>query len=257
MTRVSTCVGLGVPRYEDATVVIPAPDIGAGNWAGAASVTLHDGVFWMAYRLRRPIMAGRGVQVIVARSHDGVRFEQVAAVSRETFGAASFERPVLLALPEGGWRLYLSCATPGTKHWWIEAIDARRPEALAAGRRTLVLPGNASTAVKDPVINCRDGHWQMWVCRHPLTEPGQEDRMSTAYATSRDGLTWTDHGEVLSGRSGRWDERGARVTAVLQNRSAGRALRRPGASGGQLVRDDRTGGGGRRPVAVGRRPAGR
>ena len=32
----------------------------------------------------------------------------------------------------------------------------------------------------------------MWVCCHPLTQPGHEDRMSTAYATSRDGLVWTD-----------------------------------------------------------------
>lgn len=212
----SICVDVAMPRYEGADVVVPAPDIGAGNWAGAASVMLHDGVFWMAYRLRRPIMAGRGVQVIVARSSDGLRFEQVAVVSRETFGAASFERPVLLALPEGGWRLYLSCATPGSKHWWVEALDARRPEGLALGRRSLILPGSAAIAPKDPVITCRDGHWEMWVCRHPLTEPGQEDRMSTAYLTSRDGLSWTDHGEVLSGTPGRWDARGARVTAVLQ-----------------------------------------
>ena len=39
--------------------------------------------------------------------------------------------------------------------------------------------------------------------------------MTTAYATSRDGLTWTWHGDVLAGRPGRWDSRGARVTAVL------------------------------------------
>lgn len=40
--------------------------------------------------------------------------------------------------------------------------------------------------------------------------------MSTSYATSEDGLTWTDHGEVLAGTPGSWDARGARVTAVLQ-----------------------------------------
>lgn len=40
--------------------------------------------------------------------------------------------------------------------------------------------------------------------------------MSTSYATSRDGLAWIDHGEVLSGTAGSWDARGARVTAVLQ-----------------------------------------
>ena len=42
--------------------------------------------------------------------------------------------------------------------------------------------------------------------------------MTTAHATSADGLEWTWHGTVLRGRGGRgdiWDARGARVTAVL------------------------------------------
>ncbi len=211
-----TTVGVGLPSYEDATVVIPAPDIGAGNWAGAASAVLVDGEFWLTYRVRRPIMAGRGVSVVVARSRDGLRFESVTEIGRQAFGAASFERPVLLPLPTGGWRLYLSCATPDSKHWWIEALDADRPEQLVDGRRSMVLPGNDAYAVKDPVISRQHGRWEMWVCRHPLTPPGHEDRMTTAYATSTDGLSWTDHGEVLTGTPGEWDARGARVTAVLQ-----------------------------------------
>ena len=212
----SITLGVELPRYEGATVVVPAPDIGAGNWAGAASVVLVDGVYWLTYRVRRPIMAGRGVSVVVARSTDGLHFETVTEVNRNAFRAASFERPVLLPLPTGGWRLYLSCATRGSKHWWIEALDADRPENLARGRRTLVLPGDDRVAVKDPVITCRDGRWEMWVCRHPLTETGHEDRMTTAYLTSADGLNWTDHGDVLTGTPGGWDSRGARVTAVLQ-----------------------------------------
>jgi hypothetical protein len=38
--------------------------------------------------------------------------------------------------------------------------------------------------------------------------------MTTEYATSADGLTWTWHGTALSGTPGRWDARGTRVTAV-------------------------------------------
>ncbi len=68
--------------------------------------------FWLAYRVRRPINAGRGVSVVVARSDDGVSFETVCEIHRELFGADSFERPVLLPRPEGGWRLYVSCASP-------------------------------------------------------------------------------------------------------------------------------------------------
>jgi hypothetical protein len=39
--------------------------------------------------------------------------------------------------------------------------------------------------------------------------------MTTAYATSQDGLDWAWHGTSLAGRPGTWDARGARVTAVL------------------------------------------
>jgi hypothetical protein len=45
--------------------------------------------------------------------------------------------------------------------------------------------------------------------------PGEEDRMTTAYATSEDGLEWDWHGTALAPRPGTWDARGARVTAVL------------------------------------------
>jgi hypothetical protein len=205
---------VGHPRYEDAEVVVAAPGPGPGNWAGAASCVLVDGTLWLAYRVRRPLDEGRGVSVVVARSSDGVRFTPVTEVSREAFGAASFERPVVMPT-DSGWRLYLSCATPESKHWWIEALDARTPEALGRGQRRLVLPGDRAWAVKDPVI-LRDGPlWHLWVCCHPLDLPGAEDRMVTRHAISRDGLTWTDRGEVLRGTPGSWDERGARVTAVL------------------------------------------
>jgi hypothetical protein len=44
--------------------------------------------------------------------------------------------------------------------------------------------------------------------------------MSTAYATSEDGLSWDWQGTVLRPRPGEWDARGARVTAVLADGQA-------------------------------------
>ena len=214
---------LPLPDLDHAEVVVPAPGSGPGNWAGAASVTLVDDTFWLAYRLRRPLEAGRGLATVVARSTDGVAFTTVTRVFRDDFGAESFERPVVQRRTDGGWRLYLSCATPGSKHWWIEALDADRPEALARGTRTVVLAGDVSVAVKDPVITLRGGRWEMWACEHPLTVRGHEDRMSTAYLTSDDGLVWQRHRTVLRPTVGSWDARGARVTAVL-SRPSGRAL---------------------------------
>lgn len=204
-----------LPSPHGLEVVVPAPDSGPGNWAGAASAVLVDGVFWLTYRVRRPLGVGRGVSVVVARSEDGVHFSSVAEVTREAFGTESFERPVLVPLPEGGWRLYLSCATQGSKHWWVDSLTAGSPEALPDGQRRVVLPGRVSMAVKDPVILVRNGAWQMWLCCHPLDDPGHEDRMSTRHLVSADGLEWQDRGEVLTGSPGSWDARGARVTAVL------------------------------------------
>jgi hypothetical protein len=86
------------PRYEGAAVVVPAPDRGPGNWAGGASCVLVDGMFWMAYRLRRPLDSGRGADVVVAKSTDGVNFKPVCEVGRDDLGAAPFgERNLVLA----------------------------------------------------------------------------------------------------------------------------------------------------------------
>jgi hypothetical protein len=210
-----TVTAVALPSFEGSEVVVPAPGPGPGNWAGASSVVLVDGTFWLSYRVRRPLTSGRGVAVVVARSDDGVNFEHVTEIARDAFGAESFERPALLPRPEGGWRLYLSCATRDTKHWWIEAVDADVPAELARGRRTVVLPGDRSQAFKDPVVVGDTDGWRMWVCRHPLDEVGAEDRMTTWFATSPDGLDWTLEREVLAPRPGMWDARGARVTAVL------------------------------------------
>ena len=169
-----------------------------GNWSGAASAVLVDGVYWLTYRVRRPLREGRGVSVVVARSEDGEHFVTVAEVRRDEFGAESFERPVLVRRPDGGWRLYVSCATPGSKHWWIEAVDADEPA------RPRARPPHRRAARRRPTSRSRtrscsstSAGWRMWVCVHPLTEPGHEDRMTTAYATSADGLAWDWHGTVL------------------------------------------------------------
>src|SRR3954462_14026194 len=96
-----------VPSYDDVQVVVPAPDTGPGNWAGAASAVLVDGTFWLTYRGRRPLTAGRGGSVVVARPAEGRPCEPVAEVGRTAFGCESFERPVLVPVPGVGWRLYL------------------------------------------------------------------------------------------------------------------------------------------------------
>lgn len=213
-----------LPDYAASVVAINSPGSAPGFWAGAPSATYQDGVFWLAYRVRRPVDSGRGVATTIARSEDGVTFETVASVPRETFGAASLERPALVRRPDGGWRLYVSCSTPNSKHWWIEALDADEVADLPTGRRTMVLPGDALTGVKDPVVVRDAAGWRMWVCCHPLDDPTATDRMVTRYATSSDGLSWQVGPVALAGRPGRWDARGARITAVIPTGPGGEKL---------------------------------
>ncbi|GAA1852073.1 hypothetical protein GCM10009836_35120 [Pseudonocardia ailaonensis] len=207
---------LPIPRWTDAAVAIEAPGVGAGNWVGAPSVVLHEGTYHLAYRLRAPLGHGRGLATVLARSTDGVHFTEVARVTKDRFGAESLERPALVVTPEGRWRLYVSCATPGSKHWWVDVLEADSVEDLARAPGRTVLPGDARHAVKDPVVVRDSVGWHLWASVHPLDVPGHEDRMTTEYYRSADGLTWEHGGTALMPRAGRWDSRGVRVSAVFR-----------------------------------------
>ena len=207
-------MNLPQPGVHPADVAVAAPSSGPGNWVGASSaVALDDGGFVIAYRVRTAL--DRGGRVVVARSADGVALVPVAEVTKDRLGAESLERPALVRTDDGRWRLYLSCATVGTKHWRIDLLEAGSPETLSSAEPVTVLPGDEFTGVKDPVLRRRADGWEAWVCCHPLDVPGAEDRMVSRLAVSADGLRWRWTPVTLQGRLGAWDARGARVTAVL------------------------------------------
>lgn len=200
-----------LPGSGRTVVAVAAPGPGPQRWAGAPSAAFDvDGSVVLAYRVR----AEQDFNVI-ARSADGERFTTVGILTTDRLGAAMVERPALVRTGSGVWRLYVSCATPGTKHWWIGVAEARDPEGLAEAGIRPVFKGDKDTAVKDPVIRYDGRSWQAWICCHPLDEPGEEDRMTTAYASSDDGLRWQCQGTALTGRPGEWDARGVRLTSVL------------------------------------------
>jgi hypothetical protein len=208
--------GFPVPGTSPATVAVPAPGTGFGAWAGAPSAALDiDLTLVIAYRVRSP--QRRGAEVVLARSEDGERLETVARMEKSQFGAESLERPALVRTSERRWRLYVSCATPGSKHWWIAMLEADDPGCLAGCEARVAFAGDEQTGVKDPVIHEGPGGWRAWICAHPLDEHGEEDRMSTAYATSEDGLQWRWQRTVFAGRPRMWDARGVRVTSVLSD----------------------------------------
>jgi hypothetical protein len=108
----------------------------------------------------------------------------------------------------------VSLATPGTNHWRIDLPEGDSAESLAGVPSRTVFPGDEHWGVKDPVIL---PGFRAWICFHPLDDPGEEDRMVTRLATSSDGVEWTWRGDALRGRPGKWDARGARLTAVLDD----------------------------------------
>jgi hypothetical protein len=198
------------------SVVVVAPDgSGQGTWVGGPCAVLDGDEVVLAYRMRRPVGSGRGHAIVIARSADGENFQAIQTITKDDVAdAESLERPALAVTPDGKWRLFLSCATPGTKHWRVEVLEAAAPGEFDPGQRSVMLPGDATRAVKDPVIKQVNGEWHMWACIHPLTDPASTDRMWSEYATSLDGLSWTWHGPALEPRPGQWDSRGVRVTDV-------------------------------------------
>jgi hypothetical protein len=203
-----------LPGSAPSVLAAPAPGTGPQHWAGSSSAALDDdGSFVVAYRVRAT--AAEYAATVVGRSEDGANLETVVTLDKDRFGAMSMERPALVRTEDGRWRMWICSATPNSKHWWIDVLEADDPEGFADAEPRPAFPGDDLTAVKDPVVQRVDGGWRAWICCHPLDVADEEDRMTTAYATSADGLEWEWHGTVLAPRPGRWDARGARVSTVL------------------------------------------
>src|SRR5215218_6864857 len=112
--------------------VVVAPDQdGPGAWAGGPCALAVGAEIWLAYRLRRPVGQGRGYANVVARSTDGLTFSTVVTLGKDQFGGESLERPALVRTADGRWRLYVSVATPGSKHWRVDLVEAATPAGLA------------------------------------------------------------------------------------------------------------------------------
>ena len=203
-----------LPGSARSELAAAAPGPGPQHWAGSSSAALDDdGSFVVAYRVR--VTADDYAATVVGRSEDGANLETVVTLDKDRFGAMSMERPALVRTEEGRWRMWVCSATPNSKHWWIDVLEAESPEGFADADPRAAFPGDDLTAVKDPVVQRVEGGWRAWICCHPLDEADEEDRMTTAYATSADGLEWEWHGTALAPRPGRWDARGARVSTVL------------------------------------------
>ena len=228
-----------LPEPSRSRLVVEAPGDGPGYWAGAPSALFDpdEGAFYLSYRLRRPLQAGRGGVTRVARSEDGVRFETVWEASKEAFGTTSIERSCLVKAGEGCWRLYVSYVDPGDGRWCIDLLEAPSPERFDAGRRRKVLRAADIDAegVKDPYVFRVGAAWFMFVPYGPrgtVHAGSSEDQLHrteagnvfatgrilhpTGLAVSDDGVAFRWLGDaVATGPAGAWDRSVARVSTIV------------------------------------------
>ena len=202
-----------LPGSAPAVVAVPAPGEGPGFWAGAPSATFDDdGGILLAYRVRNGHDGND--ETVVARSDDGERFETVVTLDESHFGAMAVERPALVRI-DGGWRLYVCCATPNSKHWWIGALEAPELGGLGGGETRRVFDGDENTAVKDPCPPRRRRLARVDLlppARHPGRGGPDEQRLRHE---RRRPLAGTGTAPCSKGGRATWDARGARVTTVL------------------------------------------
>ncbi len=218
----------------DGIVIRRAPEDGPGYWAGAPGAYFdaeHD-AFYLTYRLRRPrgVQPDRGAEVRIARSGDGIRYDDVWVATKDERHCDSIERCALARAPSGRWLLYVSYVDPEDGRWRIDAVEAARPDGfdLRRARPALTAGDVHGEGVKDPFIFRVAGLYHMIVS---IAQPrgtasaeelhGSRDayntglvRSGTGLATSDDGLTWQYEGPILTPRSEGWDRYCSRISCL-------------------------------------------
>lgn len=145
-----------VPLFDPKEgLVVRAPQQrGKGWWMGAPSAAFDPATdtFYLVYRVRRPAELGRGVECRIAASSNGVTFEDIWAISKDSLDALSVERGSLIQALDGRWLLYLSYASAADGRWYVGWIEADAPENFEASHVSpLFSPDDlACEGVKDP-----------------------------------------------------------------------------------------------------------
>jgi len=219
---------------NEGTVIRTAASPGRGNWVGAPSITFDPvtDAFYLVYRIRRPrgVEPDRGAEVRIARSQDGITFEDIWCGHKKTLDSTSIERCALACRPDGGWFLYVSFVDPADGRWRIDLTEAATADSFDLNQRTPVLTAAdiCVEGVKDPFLFQVAGLYQMIVsfatadgdasaealhATHDAYNTGLI-RSRTGLATSDDGRTWQWEGENFGPSVSGWDKYCARIGTV-------------------------------------------
>ena len=210
--------------------IVAPPCAGPGCWAGAPGGYRDGRDAYLVYRMRRP-QPGRGYELRIAASHDGLRYDTVWSAGKDRFGAESIERCALARVGDT-WRLYVSFVRRDDRRWRIGLVEARAIDRLDPEDMVVVLDPDdlGLAAVKDPWLR-RDGdRWLMFVSYGtlPTTPEGglhaTGDALSTGrtlsasgLATSADGRRWSWEGPVLLPSESGWDAFTARLSTAVRD----------------------------------------
>lgn len=226
-----------VPLFEpEIGVTVREPlGTGAGWWAGAPSAVYDPatGEFYLYYRYRKPRELGRGVECRIARSRDGLHFEDIWQATKEQLDTQSMEKGCLVKVREGLWRLYISFVDTDGR-WRIDMLEAERPEDIdpASRVKTLTADDCGIEGIKDPVVYNIGGLWHMIVSYAPTPREVTEEEKATMHATgdvynvgvtkshtglatSVDGVSWCWEGDILSPPEEGWDAYCTRIGSVV------------------------------------------
>jgi len=234
--------------YADSEVVRKPPGKGEGFWAGAPGAFHNDedDRLYLTYRYRRPRGTGpdRGYESRLARSEDGVAFEDLCVLHKEDLASPSIERCALNRADDGAWLWFVSSVDGADGRWRVDLLEAATPEAFEGASRTPLFTAaslnekiragarttNQVEGVKDPWVIRVGPVWYMllsYAAAQPAAGPGELHgsadcyntglvRSCSALATSLDGRTWHWQGDVFHPtRPGAWDAYATRLSCLL------------------------------------------
>ncbi len=129
---------------------------GPGWWAGAPGATFDSlsNTFYLVYRQRQPRELGRGVELRIAASDNGIAFNDIWALPKTSLDALSLERATLIRGLDGRWLLYLCFVYPADGRWRIGVVEADEPDRFdVTTMQTLLIPEeHGAIRMKDPNV---------------------------------------------------------------------------------------------------------
>jgi len=207
---------------------------GQGYWAGAPGsfYDTEERAFYLTYRLRRPrgVEPDRGGEAFIARSADGLHFDDVLRVTKDRFASTSIEKCALRRGPDGLWRYFLSTVAPEDSRWCVSVLRASTIDGLASAdvERVFTATELDVEGVKDPWIFEHDGTFHMILSVAVMVPETSEQshatadiyntgecKSATALATSADLDRWTWRGVVFAPGDSGWDRYARRINSVV------------------------------------------